>query len=456
MKTTLSTHITVSAQTVLTSTLLCLPASEVEEAVRRELQTNPALERLAPDERRQPALLDRASAVERGYGWQSPFHHAPAYGHDGDDRDPFDSVPAPRTSADLLLDQAALLAPAGDMEVVAYLIQSLDRHGFLRVPETDLARDLGTPLDRIRRGVAWVQQLDPPGIGARDLRECFLLQCDHLAAQGVDCTLTLRILHAAWDCFLKQRWECVSRMAGISREELERARQFMRANLYPYPRLLLAEDEAGAGALGRPDLIVHRSAQAGGARHTVEVAAAELRDLRISETFRASRDPVAEDEAPLAAAEREWIDQAIERARLFIGALERRRATLRRIGEFVVAYQAGFFEHGPAHLRPLTRAAVAAALGLHESTVSRAVGHKVIQMPDGRLIDFGGLFDRSLAAKEAIRRLVRAPGKPLSDREIVAQLQTQSFLIARRTVSKYRAEMGIPAMGDRQRAGRDA
>lgn len=132
------------------------------------------------------------------------------------------------------------------------------------------------------------------------------------------------------------------------------------------------------------------------------------------------------DEAPpLAPAEREWVCQAIERARHFIDALDQRRATLRRIGEFVVTWQDDFFEHGPAHLKPLTRTAVAKALGVHESTVSRAVSDKILQLPNGRLIEFSDLFDRSLAAKEAIRQLIRTSGSPFSDRAITVQLQAR-------------------------------
>jgi RNA polymerase sigma-54 factor len=147
---------------------------------------------------------------------------------------------------------------------------------------------------------------------------------------------------------------------------------------------------------------------------------------------------------------RQWICQAIERARMFMAALEHRWGTLRRIGEFLVCYQADFFARGPRYLKPLTRAEVARQLGVHESTISRAVSDKIVQLPNGRLVEMSDLFDRSLAAKEAIRELLASADGPLSDGEIATKLQEASFHLARRTVAKYRSQLHMPAMGHRK------
>jgi RNA polymerase sigma-54 factor len=452
MKTVLTTQITVTAQTVLASTLLRLSSADVEEAIRREVAENPALEFVEPNSTRERTPVERPSRPEDDPGWDSGSRRGFAAAREWDDLDPLERVAAAQSPLEQVQSQARLNVPAADLDIVSYLIQSLDEHGFLKIPEADLARELGVPRERVLRGIAWLQKLDPPGIGARDLRECFLLQCAHLTALGMDCSLVSLMLHSAWDCFTQQRWGCVLKRIKISRAQIDGILQFMRANLYPFPLALLAKDPDRETALTRPDLIVRRNPRTGDARFSVEVVAATMPGLRISSTYRLSAETMPDEAPPLAPAEREWVCQAIERARHFINALDQRRATLRRIGEFVVTWQDGFFEHGPAHLKPLTRAAVAKALGVHESTVSRAVSDKILQLPNGRLIEFSDLFDRSLAAKEAIRQLIRTSGGPLSDRAITVQLQARSFGIARRTVTKYRAQLGIPTMGRRQRA----
>src|SRR6266511_5094477 len=150
--------------------------------------------------------------------------------------------------------------------------------------------------------------------------------------------------------------------------------------------------------------------------------------------------------------ERAWIQEAVGRARMFINALEQRCATLRQIGEFLVTYQVDFFTAGRRHLKPLTRADAAHALGLHPSTVSRAVSDKILQLPNGRMIQLCELFDASLAAKEAIRELLANNSSPISDNQIAEHLRAQSFDLSRRTVTQYREELGIPSRSIRNRS----
>jgi RNA polymerase sigma-54 factor len=434
MKSTFAFQTTITAQTVLAGTLLRLPAAELDAAVQRELAENPALERADPG-----LAPQRIPVAHRGGA-----HDWAGAGQERLER--LSHVPTPREQ---LINQARLDAPAAVLDIVCCLIDALDEHGLLRAAEDTLAAELGARGDQVRAGIAWLQQLDPPGIGARDLRECFLLQCTHLAASGVDCSHVVMILQAAWDSFKEQKWGSVARQAKISPREVESALQFMRDNLYPYPLSLLDGVSDCGAALGRPDLIVRRKIDCEQATFWVEVVAAGQHHLRIDEVHQlAARRPPA-GVTPLAAEEREWVCQAVEQARRFIDAVEQRAATLGRIGQYVVEHQRDYFKYGPAQLKPLTRAAVAQALGLHESTVSRAVSDKVVQLPSGRLVDFSDLFDGSLAAKEAIRRLLHTAGPQLSDRQIAAQLEAQALCISRRTVAKYRAELGMGTMGRR-------
>lgn len=434
MKSTLTFQTTITAQTVLAGTLLRLPAAELDEAVQRELAENPALERDDPG-----LDLQHVRVAHQG--------GAPDWtGADQERLERLIHAPTPREQ---LITQARLQAPPDVLDVVCCLIHALDEHGLLRTAEGALAAEHGVGADQIRAGIAWLQQLDPPGIGARDLRECFLLQCAHLAAAGMDCAHVVTILQGAWDSFREQKWGSVARDAKLTRREVETAIQFMRDNLYPYPLSLLDGVSDHSPVLGRPDLIVRRKTDGHGAAFWVEVAAAGQHHLRIGEVHQLAARRLPPGVTSLADTEREWVCQAVEQARRFIDALEQRAATLGRIGQFVVEHQHAYFEYGPAQLKPLTRAAVAKALDLHESTVSRAVSDKVVQLPSGRLIELSDLFDGSLAAKEAIRRLLDKAGPHLSDRQIAAQLEEQALCISRRTVAKYRAELGIGGMGRR-------
>lgn len=127
-------------------------------------------------------------------------------------------------------------------------------------------------------------------------------------------------------------------------------------------------------------------------------------------------------------------------------------ATLRRISEYLIDYQVDFLNYGSLYLKPLTRVTLARELGLHESTVGRAVLDKVARLPDGRLMLLSDFFDESLAVKEAIQQLLTRTDEPLNDREIAEQLLTNGFKLARRTIAKYRQQLNIPTSYHRQRS----
>jgi RNA polymerase sigma-54 factor len=226
--------------------------------------------------------------------------------------------------------------------------------------------------------------------------------------------------------------------------DVEDVRRFMQDHMHPYPMQLVQATGHEVAALMYADLIVRRVSGTSdeGAHFVIDVPAAERYELRISHQFERTLRAVNAG-SQMESSQREWLCQAVERARLFIDALHHRWSTLQRIGEYLVSYQSGFFEHGPRDLRPMTQAALASAFGLHESTISRAVSDKFIQLPDGRLIPLSDLFDASLAPKEAIRQILGSTNQRLSDREISNRLRDQGICLARRTVAKYRGQIGL-------------
>lgn len=404
----------IGLQMIMAGHLLRASAEEIEQLLLCELAENPALE-LSPG--RRSGTGDAALAF-----------------------DTLESQAARQTAIEQLEAQAALLVDQADQDVLLNLLHLLDGHGYLREPAEKIARQLGVDPERVRRVIGLLHQLEPPGVGARDLRECLLIQCAHLQADGVECSLPKRLLEEAWDDLTGQRWTRAARKVGASTAEVEAASRFIARSLYPYPLRMLRSRQEPGDILSAPDLVVHQLQTGSGPLYGLELPGEAAFRLRLSRAFKLS--PV--DKLALSSEEREWISARIERARLFIASLEQRWITLRRIGEYLIAYQADFLTYGPRCLRPITRAAVAQQLGMHESTVSRAVSDKTVLLPNRRLIPLRDLFDASLPVKEALRKLLAESAAPLSDREIAECLKTEGLVVARRTIGKYREQLRIP------------
>jgi RNA polymerase sigma-54 factor len=433
----------VTAQTVLGSQLLRLAEADVEEAVARELMDNPALERVADNW--------YETAIPTSRVGQSQSRSVVSF--DETEAGGLAERIAERESAfDQLVDQARLLVPHTEITRVVYLIYCLDDHGFLTTPAEELAQELHLSSESLQQAISWLQQLDPPGLGARNVRECLQLQCDAIGTRDFECHVVRRILDDAWEPFIQQQWRRVSKITGCSVSVVHDAVGFMRQHFYLFPLLLISAVGEDQALLTRPDLIVRRDAAGGAERFVVEVPGAETTRLRICPFYERTAHKSTDEDADLGINERAWVQQAVEQARLFISGLEQRYDTLRQLGEYLVSRQADFFAGGRGKLKPLTRAQVAHDLGIHPSTISRAVSDKILQLPDGRLIELRQLFDPSLAVKEAIRALLAASPTPLSDREITERLHGESFDLSRRTVAQYREELGIPRLSLRVRS----
>jgi RNA polymerase sigma-54 factor len=141
--------------------------------------------------------------------------------------------------------------------------------------------------------------------------------------------------------------------------------------------------------------------------------------------------------------EKKHIQQYVSRAKLFMSNVNQRRETMLKIAKVLVQVQEEFLRHGIRQLRPLTRAQVAEATGLHESTVSRATAGKYVMLPNRQVIPFSDFFTASLSVKDVIKEIIVREGRPLTDREIVSRLRDEGIRVARRTVAKYRSQLGI-------------
>ncbi len=331
-----------------------------------------------------------------------------------------------------------------------FLIGCLDDRGYLCCLVDEAAADLGIPPDQAESALRLIQTLDPPGVGARDLRECLLLQ---LAASGREGGLAWRIVNGHLPDLVARRHVELSRRLGTPLRDVCAAVGEIR-RLHPHPGRLVAADEV---RYIFPDLIMERV----GDGFEVYPNEQAMPRLRLS---RWCREMLASGTEHTGAGE--FARSRLRSARWLVRALDRRRSTMQRVAEAIAGEQKGFLEHGVSHLRPLTLQQVASKLGLHESTVARVVRNKYVQTPGG-MFPLKFFFSSSLptrsggeasgrAVRERIRTIIEEEerGRPLSDHELARQLQRDGIRIARRTVAKYRESMKIePARLRRRRVG---
>lgn len=372
--------------------LLVQPWGELDELVAHELADNPALERrdeppLVPGGRTEPA------------------------------RDPGALAADEPTAAEVLLADARLLLEPPDHPLAALLVAELDEHGFLPHGAHDR---------RVARVLAALREAGPCWIGARDARECLLLQIERRERDdGRAYRLQRLLVRDHLEALARGALGRIAAATGTTRAEVEAARDWLRRELTPYPGF--------AGSARQPppvvpDVVIARRRDEPAALD-VEVAGAD--GLAVSALYeRLERDDPG-------------VRRDVERARAFLARLAERRATLRRVAAATVARQRPFVDGAPAALQPLTRAQVAADVGVHESTVSRAVAGKHVQLPCGRVVPFSGFFQAAAPVRDALVRLVAEEPRPLSDGELAAALADRGHRVARRTVAKYRGQLGI-------------
>jgi RNA polymerase sigma-54 factor len=288
--------------------------------------------------------------------------------------------------------------------------------------------------------LAIIQRLDPPGIGARDLRECLLIQ---LGEQADTESLTYRLVHDAFPDLIAHRWNDLAKRFGVEPAAVQAAADEL-ARLDPKPGLKHASQSDGYII---PDLIVEKIAE----RYQVFLNDTGMPRLRLSRSYQ----EIARDKKKMTPENREFIASKMNSANWMIQAIEQRRQTMLKVMNFIVDRQRDFFEKGIEFLRPLTLREVAEVINMHESTVSRVTNEKYVQTPRG-VLPLKFFFSSALATasgEDASARSIRAKlqkmvgeedsGKPLTDQQIVHLFQEQGIQIARRTVAKYRDQLGI-------------
>ena len=449
----------VTAKTVAASAILGMATADLEQAVVKELQENPALEMqmlppadgaaetLAPPARLATPPRD-SSIVNAAGGTQATSAGA-------DEFDPLAAVCAPMTLPELLYQQLCLQVATADEPVAAYLVWNLDEHGYLPTDiVADAAEALGVTVDSVTRVLAQLQELDPPGIGARDLRECLLLQLAQLQAEGVVCALAEQVVRDYLADIGHRRWGGVARALGVRADDVQAAAAFIKKNLNPYP----AQQYYPARAMrhwerpAMPSVLISEDVER--ERYVVEIVESRRFALRINPLYRALAESASAHGAQLTPAEREHISTYLERAVAFLSALRRRYRILYDIADVLVTTQREFLRHGPLYLRYLTQAMVAEQARVHPSTVSRATSGKFALLPDDTLSPLSIFFAAELKVREVLRRLIADEEAPLSDQRLSDLLAEQGVPCSRQMVAVHREQMGVPSARERARRRR--
>jgi len=285
-----------------------------------------------------------------------------------------------------------------------------------------------------------IQTLDPPGVGARDLRECLMLQLED--RQQTD-TPAYRLVKEAWEDLKNHRWSDLGKRFAIDPSEVQKVADVL-AKLDPKPGLQYA---SANDTYIIPDLTVEKI----GDQYHVTLNDGGLPRLRISKTYQ----DIARDRKKFQGENKEFINQRLNSAHWMIQAIEQRRQTMLKVMNFIVDRQREFFEKGVEYLRPLTLREVADVINMHESTVSRVTNEKYVQTPRG-LLPLKFFFSSGLqtstgedasarAIKAQIQKMVseEQPKNPLTDQQIVELFGARGVKIARRTVAKYRDQLNI-------------
>jgi len=352
----------------------------------------------------------------------------------------FDSLVAGTSLQEMLLEQVRESSLVEEQFPVAeLLIGNIDEYGYLKASLEELSASTGLPADKILEVLKVIQTFDPSGVGARDLRECLMLQLERAGQQS---TLEYRIVSEFMDALGKRRIPEIARGSGQSVDDVQQALERI-ARLEPRPgRAFLPDNDQYI----LPEVFVQKS----GSDFNVTTNNDHLPHLRISNTY---KDLMSQRENSPEV--RNYIREKIRAGKFLIKSLHQRQQTILNIAREIVNRQREFMEKGVAFLKPLTMVQVAEVVGVHETTVSRAVSGKYMQTPQG-IFEMKYFFTAGIqtasgdgmsntSVKDMIADIFKRedPTKPLSDQEVVRMLKDKGIVIARRTVAKYRTELNI-------------
>jgi len=434
---------TLSPQMQQSLAVLQAPLAELRQMVDAELRANPALEEIVPEIPAAPTAETPTAKNSLEEQWDEYYFQKAAaepWTREALERRQhfFDSQVRPPSLQEHLLEQLLTASwPKPEARIAAEIIGNLDEAGYLRADVEDIANAAGSDPLETERILEKVQEFDPPGVAARNLPECLFLQ---LKGMGRQYSVEARIARHHLDELGRKKLPEIAKALDIPIAEVQKAAEAI-ALLNPRPGRAFSSDP---DQVIIPEVVVERD----GDEYFVRLSGDEIPNLRIADTY---KDMLGGSGKEV----RDYLRDKIKGGKFFIKSIQQRQQTILMIAREIVERQRDFLDHGPTHLRPMTMNQVAEAVGVHETTVSRAASGKYMATPQG-IFEIKYFFthgytnsEGEAVSNESVRQAIATlvadenPRRPYSDQNIVRVLNDQGLAVARRTVAKYREQLGI-------------
>ncbi|BCL62875.1 RNA polymerase sigma-54 factor [Desulfomarina profundi] len=337
-----------------------------------------------------------------------------------------------------------------EMEIALFIIGNLNRYGFLEVDLDQIQAETGCDRDDAEYVLEVIQDLDPPGIAARDVSESLYLQLERM---GKENSLAAEIVKNHLPLLVTRNFKAIARATGKKKPEISRAIDFITSELSPFPGLPYTNENTNYIV---PDVYVRKI----DGEYVIRLNDDDLPRLKLSSHYQ----ELLENCKDLEKKSKNYISDKLKNADWFIKSLHQRQRTIYKVVESLLKFQRDFFEHGPHYLRPLILKDVADDIEMHESTISRVTSNKYVHTPQG-IYELKYFFSTAIprtggdalaaeSIKARIKKMIREEdkAKPLSDNAIAKKLAEQNIKIARRTVAKYRDQLKILPVKHRRHA----
>jgi len=345
--------------------------------------------------------------------------------------------------AEYVLRQLVFDLELEDRKIAAFLLNLVDEDGFIREEDISTAQYFHVPITKIQKIRNIIKRADPIGVGSSTPEEALAIQLEILG-ENQDIPKHIKIIISEGLGLLsKKNYEAISIKLAIPENSVKKAADFISKNLNPFPARaywgsVRNPTADNPGVYINPDVIIQLMNNDPNLPLIVEVIQPYPGTLEINALYKQAIQQANTEK-------KNDLKYDFNKANLFIKCLQQRNNTMQRLLEKVTLYQKAFINNGEKYINPMTRASLAKELGVHESTISRAVSNKTVQMPGGRIIPLAKFFDRSLGVRAELKEIIENENSenPLSDIKIADKLKERGYEVARRTVAKYRSMEGI-------------
>jgi RNA polymerase sigma-54 factor len=447
-----------TAHLAQTMALLELTAVELHQKVEAELARNPALELI--EEFRCPTCHkilhsnqpcstctnNLSGSPDQPIVYLScheDFFTKPNSGSGLDELPDDNFVPNKEALPAYILRQIGPELPVDDRPIAVHILTSLDEDGLLTIKPIEIALYHHVPLSRVEQVLNSIQHADPLGVGSPTPKDALLIQLEVLGESLPVPPLAENAIRAGIELLSPHHLPELAKYLNIPAAQAKEIVRFISDNLNPFPARAhwgdLPSSESSEGKENTfhfPDIIISRVSDEENTPLVVEIAMPFYGTLRVNPLFREALQQAPADKSVLWQAD-------LEQATLLVKCLQQRNHTIVRLMQRLVVIQRNFILYGDAYIKPITRADMAEELEVHESTMSRAVSDKAVQLPNRRIVPLAMFFDRSLHVRTALKQIIDQESDSLSDSQIAVLLSDMGFPVARRTVAKYRSIEGI-------------